>query len=153
MDQAPEQEIDLHRAIENTLTMLKFRLKRGVNVTREFAPDLPRVVAHGSELNQVWTNLIDNAIDAMSGKGELKIRTSRELDFAVVEIIDNGAGIPDAVKPHIFEPFFTTKGVGEGTGMGLDTVYRIVRGHRGEISFDSQPGRTRFHIRLPIKSI
>ena len=153
MDQAPEQEIDLHRGIENTLTMLKFRLKHGVNVTREFAPGLPRVVAHGSELNQVWTNLIDNAIDAMSGKGELKIRTSRELDFAVVEIIDNGAGIPDAVKPHIFEPFFTTKGVGEGTGMGLDTVYRIVRGHRGEISFDSQPGRTRFQVRLPVKSI
>lgn len=153
MDQAPEQEIDLHRGIENTLTMLKFRLKHGVNVTREFSPNLPRVVAHGSELNQVWTNLIDNAIDAMSGKGDLRIRTSRELDFAVVEIIDNGAGIPDAVKPHIFEPFFTTKGVGEGSGMGLDTVYRIVRGHRGEISFDSQPGRTRFQIRLPIKSI
>jgi signal transduction histidine kinase len=89
----------------------------------------------------------------MSGKGDLRIRTSRELDFAVVEIIDNGAGIPDAVKPHIFEPFFTTKGVGEGSGMGLDTVYRIVRGHRGEISFDSLPGRTRFQIRLPIKSI
>jgi len=153
MDQAPEQEIDLHRGIENTLTMLKFRLKHGVNVTREFSPNLPRVVAHGSELNQVWTNLIDNAIDAMSGKGDLRIRTSRELDFAVVEIIDNGAGIPDAVKPHIFEPFFTTKGVGEGSGMGLDTVYRIVRGHRGEISFDSQPGRTRFQIRLPVKPI
>ena len=151
MDQAPEQEIDLHRGIESTLTMLKFRLKHGVNVTREFAPDVPCVVAHGSELNQVWTNLIDNAIDAMGGKGELKIRTSREVDFVVVEVIDNGSGIPDAVKPHIFEPFFTTKGVGEGTGMGLDTVYRIVRGHRGEISFDSQPGRTRFEVRLPIK--
>jgi signal transduction histidine kinase len=152
MDQSPEQEIDLHRGIESTLTMLKFRLKHGVNVTREFAPDLPHVVAHGSELNQVWTNLIDNAIDAMNGKGELKIRTSRELDFVVVEVIDNGKGIPDAVKPHIFEPFFTTKGVGEGTGMGLDTAYRIVRGHRGEICFDSQPGRTRFEVRLPIKS-
>jgi signal transduction histidine kinase len=153
MDQAPEQEIDIHRGIENTLTMLKFRLKRGVKVTREFAPDLPRVVAHGSELNQVWTNLIDNAIDAMGEKGELKIRTSRELDVVVVEITDSGTGIPDSVKPHIFEPFFTTKGVGEGTGMGLDTVYRIVRNHRGEISFDSQPGQTRFQIRLPTKSI
>ena len=151
MDQAPEQEIDLHRGIESTLTMLKFRLKHGVNVSREFTPDLPRVAAHGSELNQVWTNLIDNAIDAMGGKGELKIRTSRELDFVVVEVIDNGRGIPAEVKPHVFEPFFTTKGVGEGTGMGLDTVYRIVRGHRGEISFDSQPGRTRFEVRLPIK--
>jgi signal transduction histidine kinase len=150
MDQAPEQEVDIHRGIENTLTMLKFRLKRGVNVTREFAPDLPRVLAHGSELNQVWTNLIDNAIDAMSGKGELKIRTSRELDCAVVEVIDNGPGIPESVRPHIFEPFFTTKGVGEGTGIGLDTVYRIVRAHGGEVSFDSEPGRTRFRVRLPI---
>lgn len=154
MDQAPEQEVDIHRGIENTLTMLKFRLKRGVNVTREFAPDLPRVLAHGSELNQIWTNLIDNAIDAMGGamgrKAELKIRTSRELDCAVVEVIDNGQGIPESVRPHIFEPFFTTKGVGEGTGIGLDTVYRIVRAHGGEVSFDSKPGRTRFQVRLPI---
>jgi signal transduction histidine kinase len=152
MDQAPEQEIDVHRGIESTLTMLKFRLKHGVSVTREFSPDLPRVVARGSELNQVWTNLIDNAIDAMGGKGELKIRTARELDFVVVEIIDNGPGIPDTVKPHIFDPFFTTKGVGEGTGMGLDTVYRIVRGHRGEISVDSRPGRTSFQVRLPLRA-
>ena len=144
MDQAPEQEVDVHRGIESTLTMLKFRLKHGVEVKREFAPNLPRIFAHGSELNQVWTNLIDNAIDAMGGKGELTIRTSRELDFVLVEIIDNGPGIPDSVKPHIFEPFFTTKGVGEGTGMGLDTVYRIVRAHRGEISVDSQPGPNQF---------
>jgi len=152
MDQAPEQEIDVHRGIESTLTMLKFRLKHGVSVTREFSPDLPRVVARGSEMNQVWTNLIDNAIDAMGGKGELKIRTARELDFVLVEIIDNGPGIPDTVKPHIFDPFFTTKRVGEGTGMGLDTVYRIVRGHRGEISVDSQPGRTSFQVRLPLRA-
>jgi signal transduction histidine kinase len=103
-------------------------------------------------LNQVWTNLIDNAIDAMGGKGELRIRTSRELDFVLVEIIDNGPGIPDAVKPHVFEPFFTTKGVGEGAGMGLDTVYHIIRGHRGDVSFDSTPGRTNFQVRLPIKA-
>jgi signal transduction histidine kinase len=152
MDQAPEQEIDVHRGIESTLTMLKFRLKHGVQVTREFAPDLPRIFAHGSELNQVWTNLIDNAIDAMGGKGEITIRTSRELDFLLVEIIDSGPGITDSVKPHIFEPFFTTKGVGEGTGMGLDTAYRIVRAHRGEISVDSKPGRTNFQVRLPLKS-
>ena len=131
--------------------MLKFRLKHGVEVTREFAPDLPRIFAHGSELNQVWTNLIDNAIDAMGGKGELTIRTSRELDFVLVEIIDNGPGISEAVKPHIFEPFFTTKGVGEGTGMGLDTVYRIVRAHHGDISVESKPGRTNFQVRLQIK--
>jgi signal transduction histidine kinase len=152
MDQAPEQEIDVHRGIESTLTMLKFRLKHGVSVTREFSPGLPSVVARGSELNQVWTNLIDNAIDAMGGKGDLKIRTARELDFVVVEIIDNGPGIPETVKPHIFDPFFTTKGVGEGTGMGLDTVYRIVRGHRGEISVDSRPGRTSFQVRLPLRA-
>jgi len=152
MDQAPEQEVDVHRGIESTLTMLKFRLKRGVEVKREFDPGLPRIFARGSELNQVWTNLIDNAIDAMGGKGQLIIRTSRELDFILVEIIDNGPGIPDAVKPHLFEPFFTTKGVGEGTGIGLDTVYRIVRGHHGEISFESQPGRTRFQVRLPLKA-
>jgi signal transduction histidine kinase len=151
MDQAPEQEVDVHRGIESTLTMLKFRLKHGVEVTRDFAPDLPRIFAHGSELNQVWTNLIDNAIDAMGGKGEITIRTSRELDFALVEIIDNGPGISSSVQPRIFEPFFTTKGVGEGTGMGLDTAYRIVRAHRGEISVDSKPGRTKFQVRLPLK--
>jgi len=152
MDQTPEQEVDVHRGIESTLIMLKFRLKQGVEVKREFDPTIPRIFAHGSELNQVWTNLIDNAIDAMNGKGELRIRTSRELDLLLVEIIDNGPGIPENVKPHIFDPFFTTKGVGEGTGMGLDTVYRIVRAHRGEISFDSRPGRTSFQVRLPLKT-
>ena len=151
MDQAPEQEIDIHRGIESTLTMLKFRLKHGIEVKREFDPNLPRVFARGSELNQVWTNLIDNAIDAMKGKGELTIRTSVQLDFVLVEIIDNGPGIASKVKPHLFEPFFTTKGVGEGTGIGLDTVYRIVSGHRGDISVESQPGRTNFQIRLPLK--
>ena len=151
MDQMPEQEIDIHRGIESTLIMLKFRLKKGVKVTREFDNTLPRICAHGSELNQIWTNLIGNAIDAMDGKGELRIRTSRELDSLLVEIIDNGPGIPENVKPHIFEPFFTTKGVGEGTGLGLDTVYRIVRSHHGHITFDSQPGKTSFQIRLPLK--
>jgi len=150
MDQAPEQEVDVHKGIETTLTMLKFRLKHGVDVRREFDPKLPRIFAHGSELNQVWTNLIDNAIDAMGGKGELLIRTSRELDYVLIEVIDNGPGIPDAVKPHIFEPFYTTKGVGDGTGMGLDTVYRIVRAHRGNISVDSIPGHTNFQVRLPL---
>jgi len=151
MDQAPEQEVDVHRGIENTLTMLGFRLKHGVAVKRQYDPAVPRIFAHGSELNQVWTNLIDNAIDAMGGKGELRVRTSREMDFVLVEIVDNGPGIPDAVKPRVFDPFFTTKGVGEGTGIGLDTVYRIVRGHHGEVSFDSEPGRTSFQVRLPIK--
>jgi signal transduction histidine kinase len=151
MDQLPEQEIDIHQGIESTLTMLKFRLKKGVNVTREYDKTLPRLFAHGSELNQVWTNLIDNAIDAMGGKGELRIRTSRELDRLLVEIGDNGPGIPENVKAHIFEPFFTSKGVGEGTGLGLDTVYRIVRSHHGEITFDSKPGETCFQVRIPLQ--
>jgi signal transduction histidine kinase len=151
MDQLPEQEIDIHKGIDNTLTMLKFRLKKGVNVTRQYDKTLPRIYAHGSELNQVWTNLIDNAIDAMGGKGELRIRTSLELDNELVEIIDNGPGISEEVKAHIFEPFFTTKGVGDGTGLGLDTVYRIVRSHHGQVRVDSKPGETNFQVRLPIR--
>jgi signal transduction histidine kinase len=151
MDQAPEQELDVHRGLDSTLTMFKFRLKHGVEVKREYDASLPHIVAHGSELNQVWTNLIDNAIAAMDGKGVLTVRTARELEGIRVEIIDSGAGIPEEVKPHIFDPFFTTKGVGEGTGIGLDTVYRIVRAHHGEVSFDSAPGRTSFKVVLPIK--
>ncbi len=151
MDQAPEQEVDVHRGIENTLTMLRFRLKHGVEVKREYDSALPHISAHGSELNQVWTNLIDNAIDAMGGKGLLTVRTSREPGFVLVEIIDDGPGIPGAVQPRIFDPFFTTKGVGQGTGIGLDTVYRIVRGHHGDVSFDSRPGHTNFQVRLPLE--
>ncbi|MEO8131137.1 MAG: ATP-binding protein, partial [Bryobacteraceae bacterium] len=119
MDQNPEQEIDIHKGIDSTLTMLKFRLKKGVQVILDYDETIPRICAHGSELNQVWTNLIDNAIDAMNGAGELTIRTSRELDQALVEVIDNGPGIPDKVKERLFEPFFTTKPVGKGPGLGL----------------------------------
>jgi signal transduction histidine kinase len=151
MDQMPEQEIDVHQGLDSTLTMLKFGLKKGIKVIRDYDKALPKICAHGSELNQVWTNLIDNAIDAMNGKGELRIRTSQELDMVLVEIIDNGPGIPDSAKPHIFEPFFTTKGVGLGTGLGLDTAYRIVHSQHGEITFDSKPGETRFQVRLPLR--
>jgi signal transduction histidine kinase len=150
MDQAPEQEIDIHQGLESTLLMLTHQLKHGVNVVREYDRSLPKIRARGSELNQVWTNLIDNAIDAMNGNGELRIRTSRELDYLLVEIRDNGAGIPQEIRNRIFEPFFTTKGVGEGTGLGLETVYRIVRNHHGEITFESKPGDTRFEVRLPL---
>jgi signal transduction histidine kinase len=108
------------------------------------------VNSFGSELNQVWTNIIDNAIDAMHGQGELRVRTYRDDNCAVVEIGDNGPGIPSEVEPHIFEPFFTTKGVGEGTGLGLDTVQRIVKKHRGNIQVDSEPGDTRFQVWLPL---
>jgi len=150
MDQNPEREIDIHQGIDSTLTMLNFRLKKGVKVVREYDTSLPPVCAHGSELNQVWTNLIDNAADAMNGDGELRIRTSRELDRVLVEFIDNGPGIPEDIQDRIFEPFFTTKGVGQGTGLGLDTVYRIVRSHHGYVEVDSKPGRTDFKVRLPL---
>ncbi|HZU24599.1 MAG TPA: ATP-binding protein [Bryobacteraceae bacterium] len=150
MDQMPEQEVDIHQGIDNTLIMLKHRLKKGVSVVREYGNNVPRVCVHGSELNQVWTNLIENAIDAMNGKGELRIRTAREGDRVLVELRDNGAGIPPEIRDHIFEPFFTTKGVGQGTGLGLDTVYRIVRRHHGEITVQSRPGDTRFQVLLPV---
>jgi signal transduction histidine kinase len=150
MDQGPEQEVDIHHGLENTLIMLRHRLKHGVQVKLDFDRTLPRVCAHGSELNQVWTNLIDNAVDAMDGKGELRIRTARELDYVLVEIVDNGPGIPPKILDHIFEPFFTTKGVGHGTGLGLETVRRIVREHGGEITVESAPGATRFEVRIPL---
>ena len=137
MDQAAMQEVDLHRGIENTLTILHHQLKGGVTVIREFDEHLPRICAFGGELNQIWTNLMANAIEAMHGKGDLRVRTARELDRVLVEIGDNGPGIPADVLPHIFEPFFTTKGVGEGTGLGLDTVCRIIRNHHGEIRVSS----------------
>jgi len=150
MDQASMQEVDLHKGLENTLTILHHRLKNGIKVTREYGDNLPRICAFGSELNQIWTNLISNAIEAMQGKGELRVRTARDVDRVLVEIGDNGPGIPAEVLPHIFEPFFTTKGVGEGTGLGLDTVCRIIRNHHGEIRVDSKPGDTRFQVYLPI---
>jgi signal transduction histidine kinase len=151
MDQAPLQEIDLHDGIENTLLILNHRLKKGVILNREYDKTLPRICAYASELNQVWTNLIDNAIDAMDGKGDLTIRTYRENSCIVVEIADTGMGIPPAIQTRIFEPFFTTKGVGQGTGLGLEIAYRIiVKRHKGDIHFESKPGDTRFRVSLPI---
>jgi signal transduction histidine kinase len=150
MDQAPVQNVDIVKSLETTLTILNHKLKHGVVVERDYQPVPLLVNSFGSELNQVWTNIIDNAIDAMHGKGELRIRTYRDDGCVVVEIGDNGPGIPDEVQPHIFEPFFTTKGVGEGTGLGLDTVQRIVKKHRGNIQVNSKPGETRFQIWLPL---
>jgi signal transduction histidine kinase len=149
MDQSPEQEIDVHEGLENTLIMLHYRLKHSIEVLREYDRSIPRICARGSELNQVWTNLIDNAIDAMDGRGKLLVRTQAEFDRVLVEIRDNGPGIPPEIRDHIFEPFFTTKPVGEGTGLGLDTVYRIIQKHRGQIRVDSEPGKTSFQVRLP----
>jgi signal transduction histidine kinase len=149
MDQTPVQNVDIVKSLETTLTILNHKLKRGVVVQRDYQRIPLLVNSFGSELNQVWTNIIDNAIDAMHGKGELRLRVYRQDDSVVVEIADNGPGIPPDVLPHIFEPFFTTKGVGEGTGLGLDTVQRIVKKHRGDIQVDSKPGDTRFQVWLP----
>jgi signal transduction histidine kinase len=150
MDQSPMQEIDIHEGIESTLTMLGHKLKN-VTVVRAFDRSVPRIMAYGSELNQVWTNLIDNAIHAVNGTGKICIGTSLEDDQLVVEIVDNGSGIPANVQPHLFEPFFTTKPIGTGTGLGLIISNRIVGDrHGGEIEFESKPGETRFKVRLPI---
>lgn len=151
MDQAPLQEVDIRASLETTLTILNFKCKGGVRVVRDYAPDLPRITAYGSELNQVWTNLMDNALDALDGKGHLFVRTAREDDHVLVEIGDDGPGIPEDIQGRIFDPFFTTKGVGEGTGLGLDAAYRIVVArHHGDLRVTSEPGDTRFQVRLPI---
>jgi len=150
MDRAALQEVDVHRGLENTLVILGHKLKRGVTVIREYADDLPRISAYGGALNQIWTNLIVNAIDAMNGQGNLWVRTSAKPDHILVEIGDDGPGIPPEIQGRIFEPFFTTKPQGEGTGLGLDTVYRIVQKHQGEIRFQSKPGDTCFQVRLPL---
>jgi len=150
MDQTPVQDVDIHEGLENTLIILGHKLK-DVTVIREYDRSLPRVTVYGSELNQVWTNIIDNAIDAMRGRGKLWLRTRRELDRVFIEIADNGPGIPPEIQSRIFEPFFTTKGVGEGSGMGLDIAYRIVVDrHHGNLSVTSQPGDTCFEVCLPI---
>ena len=150
MDQAPVQNVDIVKSLETTLTILNHKLKHGVAVHRDYQKIPLLVNSFGSELNQVWTNLIDNAIDAMGGKGELRVRTYRDDGCVVVEIADNGPGIPAEIKSRIFEPFFTTKGVGQGTGLGLDTVQRIVKKHRGNIQLTSKPGDTRFQVWLPM---
>lgn len=151
LDRAPIQEIDIHEGLENTLAILAHKLNSGVVVRREYDYNLPRIWAYGSELNQVWTNLIDNAIDAMGQQGNLVIRTSLAGDRILVEIIDDGLGIAPELQSRIFEPFFTTKAVGKGTGLGLDIARRIVVGqHKGEIRVDSQPGKTNFQVCLPL---
>jgi signal transduction histidine kinase len=150
MDQAPVQNVDIVKSLETTLTILNHKLKQGVAVRRDYQRIPLLVNSFGSELNQVWTNIIDNAIDAMGGKGELRVRTYREDTCVVVEIGDNGPGISPAIQSRIFEPFFTTKGVGEGTGLGLDTVQRIVKRHKGNIQVSSKPGDTRFQVWLPL---
>ena len=149
MDQAPEQEVDVHEGLEHTLTILGHKFG-DVTVAREYDRGLPRIRVYSSELNQVWTNLIDNAIDAVGDEGQIRIRTSREGEHLVVEVADNGAGIPQEYQRRIFEPFFTTKEVGKGTGLGLDLVRRTIEErYHGQLDFRSKPGDTRFWVRLP----
>jgi signal transduction histidine kinase len=153
LDQNGEKEVDLHEGIESTLTMLNHKIKQGVTIVREYDRSLPRVRAFGNELNQVWTNLIDNAIDATVGRGTIVIRTYAENGHAVVEIADNGSGIPAELQCMIFEPFFTTKGQAKGAGLGLVVARRIVsERYQGEIYFRSSPGHTRFWVRLPLSA-
>lgn len=150
MDRAPiSEEVDLQRGLEITLKVLNHKLKH-INVVCDFDPTLPRVTGNGSDLNQVWTNLLDNASDAMKGQGTLQIITRNENTFAMVEITDDGKGIAPEVLPHIFDPFYTTKDIGAGTGLGLDTSYRIIQQHNATIDVQSQPGRTRFIVRIPV---
>jgi signal transduction histidine kinase len=149
LDQGPVQIVNVHEGLDNTVIMLRHKLA-GINIRRDYAPNLPSIQAYGSELNQVWTNLIDNAADALAGKGQLTIRTWSEEDDVVVEIEDNGPGIPPAAQSKLFDPFFTTKGPGKGTGLGLNISYNIVvEKHRGDISARSTPGCTVFQVRLP----
>jgi signal transduction histidine kinase len=149
MDQGSLQEVDIQRGLEDTLTVLKHKL-RNATLVREYDAALPKIMGQGVDLNQVWTNLIDNAIDATDGRGTIRVITRCENTFVMVEIADDGPGIPAEVLPRIFDPFFTTKGVGQGTGMGLEISYRIVRQHNGTIEVQSHPGLTRFIVRLPI---
>ena len=150
LDQAPIQEIDLHEGLENTLVILRHKLKGGIEVVCDYAPNLPPILAYGSELNQVWTNLIDNAIDAMGEKGRLVVQTVYQSPWVTVSIEDNGPGIPPEAQEKMFNPFFTTKPLGKGTGLGLSITYNIVHKHRGEIKVTSRPGKTRFDVRLPL---
>ena len=151
LDRAPYQVVDVHELLKSTLMMLAGKLGDGITVVKDFDRSLPPIPCYPAELNQVWTNLIDNAVSAMDGHGTLTVRTARQDDRVLVEICDTGPGIPRDIQSRIFEPFFTTKPVGEGTGLGLDISYRIVvTRHHGDLRVESEPGNTRFQVRLPI---
>jgi signal transduction histidine kinase len=151
LDRAPYQTVDVHELLDSTLLMLGGKIPPGIAVVKDYDRGLPRIPAYAGELNQVWTNLIDNAVSAMGGTGTLTVRTQRDREFVCVEFGDTGPGVPPEIKQRIFEPFFTTKPVGEGTGLGLDISWRIVvNKHHGDIVVESVPGDTRFRVRLPI---
>ena len=150
LDRAPVQSVDVHEGLDNTLVILRHKLKNNIRITREYVAGLPRIEAYAGELNQVWTNILDNAADALNGQGEIKLRTALDDDHVVVELIDNGPGIPPEIQSRVFEPFFTTKPPGVGTGLGLNIAYNIVHKHYGDIQIDSEPGCTVFRVRLPV---
>jgi signal transduction histidine kinase len=152
LDQAPIQEVDVIESLENTLVLLRPKITAALDITRDYADDVPHIEAYGSELNQVWTNIIDNAIDAMEGKGELTLRASTADNVVTVDIVDNGPGMPPEIQQRIFEPFFTTKAPGDGTGLGMHIAYNtVVNKHRGQIEVTSRPGETRLRVTLPVK--
>ena len=151
LDRAPYQDVDVHDLLDSTLLMLMGKLGKGIKVVKDYDRTLPKIPAYAAELNQVWTNLIDNAVSAMGGHGTLTVRTAMDRDKVMVEFGDTGPGVPKDIQPRIFEPFFTTKPVGEGTGLGLDISWRIVaKKHHGEINVVSAPGDTRFRVWLPV---
>jgi signal transduction histidine kinase len=150
LDQAPMQSIDIHEGLENTLLILRSKIGEGIQIQRDYDEDLPRINAFGSEVNQVWTSIIDNAIDAMDGQGEISIKTYQEDSWIVVEIKDTGPGIPQEIQNKIFDPFFTTKPPGEGASLGLTISHNIiVQKHKGKLTVDSQPGETISTVMLP----
>jgi len=153
MDRAPYQVIDMHELLNSTLLMLSRKIGTDITVVKDYDRSLPDIPAYAAELNQVWTNLIDNAASAMNGSGTLSLHTARDEAYLLVEIGDTGPGVPENIRPRIFEPFFTTKAVGEGTGLGLDISWRIiVNKHHGDLRVESVPGNTRFQVRLPFVS-
>ena len=151
LDRAPFGVVDVHEMLDSTLLMLSGKIPAGISVVKQYAPGLPRISAYAGELNQVWTNLIDNAVSAMGPAGTLTVSTGLDRDCVFVEFGDTGPGVPAEIRERIFEPFFTTKPVGEGTGLGLDISWRIVvNKHHGDLTVESVPGDTRFRVRLPI---
>ena len=151
LDRAPYQVVDVHSLLDSTLVMLGGKIGQGIKVVKDYDRGLPPIPAYPAELNQVWTNLIDNAVSAMQGTGTLTVRTSLDRDHLLVEFGDTGPGVPPEIRQRIFEPFFTTKPVGEGTGLGLDISWRIVvNKHHGDLRVESVPGDTRFLVRLPL---
>ena len=151
MDRAPYQTVDVRELLDSTLIMLGRKIGDDIRVVKEYDPSVPPIPAYAAELNQVWTNLIDNAVQAMEGRGTLTVRTLLDDDQVQIEVCDTGPGVPEGIRSRIFEPFFTTKAVGEGTGLGLDISWRIVvKKHQGDLRVVSQPGDTRFIVRLPV---